>query len=625
MENTSGFPGTAGHAQDDYDQGTQQKGFKCGICGAAFIMGKELRVHAKEHAHRYKCDECGKGYRVMSSLKIHMLTHNKESLELNKCKICGNTYELEHSLERHLRHDHNIKLCELNEAEGTESYTCNECGKRFTSEEKLLIHEDSHNTTDRPYACGICDRSFKNMSHLEEHHTEHTAEVFHCHQCGAELNCAQALHNHMRKHGAGISNPAKAKPVFLSRVCSSQADKSQMCDKCGKTFHDRKDLQIHHVRFCSLGSLTAAAAVQPNKVICQVCGKHISRQCLANHHALMHSAERPFVCDICGHSFKLRRHLRKHKAKHEHAAADAGGFPCDKCDKVLRTAETLKRHKRAVHSTEKVYHPCDVCGKQIKGLTALKTHVRLQHEGSKNIKCSHCDKCFRTNYNLKIHIERRHQPNALYQCKICKHSFGGKITAYDHFRYHPDVKASRHDYIIQVGETIDAPVGNAACADIAVPVENRAEHPGVNSGAATFSANAESSRVISGAATFSVNTDSPSVNSEATSLLTDTHSLNVNLKPAVLQNGAARPNVSTPVKQPSGVVCAESGMKTREEKDGDAVVKSVSGKIPFDREKIQVFRSNGVYSCDVCGPDSVGTCWRCRWCSIGRGVFSTFS
>ena len=109
-----------------------------------------------------------------------------------------------------------------------------------------------------------------------------------------------------------------------------------------------------------------------------------------------HLNERPFICEVCGNSYRAASQLKVHFRTH----TGERPYVCKECGKTFNTGSTLHRHG-LVHTGEKA-HRCEWCGKSFGKPYTLKVHTRI-HTGEAPYKCDVCDKAFRQKCSLQDH------------------------------------------------------------------------------------------------------------------------------------------------------------------------------------------------------------------------------
>lgn len=189
-------------------------------------------------------------------------------------------------------------------------YVCSLCDKSYTSASSLLIHERRH-AGERPYVCRFCSKSFPDSSSCSRHQRIHTGErPYVCEICQRAFNDSSHLVTHRRKH---------------------TGERPYSCSQCPKAFFKSSDLK-RHLR--------------------------------------THLSERPLACEICDKRFKDAGALQKHRRTH----LASRPFECEECDKSFFDRSSYLRHTR-IHSGDRSWS-CDVCGKGFFDSANLKRHAR---------------------------------------------------------------------------------------------------------------------------------------------------------------------------------------------------------------------------------------------------------
>ncbi|XP_008049319.1 zinc finger protein 397 [Carlito syrichta] len=138
--------------------------------------------------------------------------------------------------------------------------------------------------------------------------------------------------------------------------------------------------------------------------------------------------ERPFRCDVCGHSFKQHSSLTQHQRIH----TGEKPYKCNQCGKAFSLRSYLIIHQR-IHSGEKAYE-CSECGKAFNQSSALIRHRKI-HTGEKACKCNECGKAFSQSSYLIIH-QRIHTGEKPYECNECGKTFSQSSKLIRHQRIH---------------------------------------------------------------------------------------------------------------------------------------------------------------------------------------------
>ena len=95
---------------------------------------------------------------------------------------------------------------------------------------------------------------------------------------------------------------------------------------------------------------------------------------MKKHNVWAHSKARPFICQVCGKSFKIQTQLSNHiKVVHNKIRR----FECTFCHMKFGQKTTLEKHVARIHEKQK--HTCKNCGKVFTWIGSLKSHLKKEH------------------------------------------------------------------------------------------------------------------------------------------------------------------------------------------------------------------------------------------------------
>ena len=304
--------------------------FQCELCDEKFyakltLKMHKIRVHGEDS--NIKCKICDTKFARPDQLRNHMTSHNSSRTE--QCKICGKTFKNRASLCAHVNVVHNISLKNIdktieqmkNESRNetgdddaeykpkvfqnrkmSEEFLCTICGKVIRGKDQSIlklhidrVHHKKYKSVARQYTCEKCGKRFSSKEYLLYHSERHMMEEnpnissadakFKCGVCGKRFQFSSSLRRHKSLHR-----------VRVHRLIQ--------CSICGVTVQERT-MQDHMDNHAGI-----------LKFECEKCGKVFASRGRLYNHRMVHK-DVNYECEICSASYKQKSYLKRHiKNKH---------------------------------------------------------------------------------------------------------------------------------------------------------------------------------------------------------------------------------------------------------------------------------------------------------------------
>ncbi|CAF4794122.1 unnamed protein product [Pieris macdunnoughi] len=223
------------HAWLHASPGTDQTYF-CTICDKIFYVKNDFLAHFKEHKHARYCPTCKRTFRTDRNLKLHMEMHSSNK-SLFTCNYCGRSYSTKNSLKNHMISHSNEK-----------PFQCTECKKRFKRRQELRFHCNKH-TGERPFKCPKCDKRFTSSGNCYSHkirmHPMQEPEEREVVQIG-KSNVDEDI-NYNSKYKCRIcSHTFNQKENFTYHMYQHTGIKPYHCIYCIEKFVTRRGIHLHY-------------------------------------------------------------------------------------------------------------------------------------------------------------------------------------------------------------------------------------------------------------------------------------------------------------------------------------------------------------------------------------------
>ncbi|XP_072745990.1 uncharacterized protein [Anoplolepis gracilipes] len=273
--------------------------------------------------------------------------------------------------------------------------------------------------------CAVCNQTFKCQQDYDKHKYLHENLVIEMNKrCG---HCKEVYHN---------------KRDLLNHIMESHEGRLLFqCFTCDKMYEKWSSLDIHE-----------ATHRIDKPYLCDLCGKSFKHSNNLRGHKRIHldeSIKKRHMCEVCGNAFRSRFHLREHMNQHDGNRA----YSCEQCGKAFYKRIQLRQHKLS-HGSNK--HVCSICGATFNRRGNMNMHMK-RHDVIEAYTCSVCAYKCKSMSELKIHrkkhteeeivdsIKKKCNDKEIWRCNVCNKVFSKRTLLINHERIHEDDKSYECD------------------------------------------------------------------------------------------------------------------------------------------------------------------------------------
>ncbi|XP_065079088.1 zinc finger protein 236-like [Ochlerotatus camptorhynchus] len=308
----------------------------------------------------------------------------------HRCGHCPVVFRSKALLARHARQLH----------QPAKKFQCPHCDAAYNSSKNFALHRAAIHGP-KPFKCPKCSITFRRHATLVGHIERHYVSEDHiCAVCDSEFQSLDELKVHVYEgHEEGLKKKHATKKINIAASTDKRTFKCNLCED--KVFAKRSLLERHFL-----------VHTKQKPFVCDVCGKAFNQRSTLKTHSLVHSKIQEFICLLCGLKFSQKVNLRVHmlRVHPKRTASLAGRLPCPYCPCLFKKLGSLNAHKTKVHAA------------------LLAEATKIPKEGSqgnsprKDVECT-------VNVNTSA-------PGIVYKCGSCGMNFNDMVQLSKHMRVH---------------------------------------------------------------------------------------------------------------------------------------------------------------------------------------------
>lgn len=380
---------------------------QCDQC--AFICRPLSSLFNQHYATHYTCNPSSNPLLDCLRLPVppeQLVSVNEKTpspRRVHQCRKCAKRFYKLRNYRKHLRTQHKPP------------FSCQLCSCTYRTKMAYLAHCQRHRRPKAIFECELCSRQFRSKDGLN-YHRLNTCLRYECQHCKCTLASSVQLQQHLREVHQDTVSPAHPQlrhngdPVTRC-VCF-------MCGKAVKELNLERHLRVHR---------------EERPFVCDLCGKSFKFKNSLREHIITEMGIKDYVCEVCGRKFVKRCYLTKHSRQHQHNSRPKPSYKCNLCD-----AQFKQRRQLSAHRQQHEQLSCELCAK------TFESQAQLQEHQLTEIVCPLCNEMFTSNEWLKQHVTVSHQvaeyrkfkttnsTSSVYPCGLC----GRKFTSVEKFDEH---------------------------------------------------------------------------------------------------------------------------------------------------------------------------------------------